>query len=157
MRRLVLAAILAVTLAQPARAQEARTPTDTVDAFHRALTLANTAGALSLLARDLIVFEFGVADATLEQYAFAHMPFDMNIAAATQWKVETRRQGGGGDDWWVVTTYRVTGTDKQGQPIDNTTLETVLLRRTAGAFRIVHIHWSTNDPKFNAQVPGAQK
>jgi ketosteroid isomerase-like protein len=155
--RTLAALLLALLLAGAASAQEARTPTDAVDAFHRALTQANTAAALSLLARDLVVFEFGVTDLTLEQYAFAHLPFDMNIAAATQWKVETRRQGGGGDDWWVVTTYRVTGTDKQGQPIDNTTLETALLRRTAGAFRIVHIHWSTNDPKFNAQVPGAAR
>ncbi|MBM3507644.1 MAG: nuclear transport factor 2 family protein [Alphaproteobacteria bacterium] len=153
--RLTAFVLLAASVAVPAHAQDARTPIDAVDAFHRALTQNNTAGALSLLARDLIVFEFGVVDPTLEQYAFAHMPFDMNIAAATQWKIETRRMGGGGDDWWVVTTYRVTGTDKQGRPIDNTTLETAVLRRTSGAFRIVHIHWSTNDPAFNAQVPGA--
>ncbi len=56
-----------------------------------------------------------------------------------------------------MTTYRVTGTDKQGQAIDNRTLETALLRRAADAFRIVHIHWSTNDPKFNAQAPGVQR
>jgi hypothetical protein len=156
MRGALLAAAIVALLALPARAQDARTPPDAVDAFHRALTLGNTAAALSLLARDLIEFEFGIVDPTLEQYAFAHLPFDMNVAAATQWKIKSRRQGGGGD-WWVVTTYRVTGTDRQGQPIDNTTLETVLLRRTAGVFRIVHVHWSTNDPKFDAQVPGAAR
>ena len=89
--------------------------------------------------------------------AFAHLPFDMNMAAATQWKVDSRRMGGSGDDWWVVTTYKVTGADKTGRLIDNTTLETVILRRTSGAFRIVHIHWSTNDLGLNMQVPGAAR
>ncbi len=81
--------------AVPAMAKDARIPTDTVDAFPGAPEGGNTAMAMSLLARDLIVFEFGVPDPTLEQVAFAHLPFEMNLAAATQWRVETRRQGGG--------------------------------------------------------------
>ncbi len=153
LRPIALAALVA-GFAIDASAQEARTPIDVVDGFHRALTQGNTAAALGLLARDLIVYEFGVIDPTLEQYAFVHLPFDMNTAAATQWKVDSRRMGGGGDDWWVLTTYKVTGIDKNNRPINNTTLETMILRRTNGAFRIVHMHWSTNDPGFNAQVPG---
>lgn len=155
MLRRMLAAAAFAAFASAAFAQEARTPIDAVDAFHNALTRGNTAAALSLLARDLTVYEFGVVDPTLEQYAFAHLPFDMNLAAATQWKVETRRMGGGGDDWWVITTYRVTGAGLNNRPIDNMTLETVILRRTSGAFRIVHLHWSTNDAGFTAQIPGA--
>jgi hypothetical protein len=61
MRGALLAAAIVAFLALPARAQDARTPTDAVDAFHRALTLGNTAAALSLLARDLIEFEFGMS------------------------------------------------------------------------------------------------
>lgn len=137
----------------PASAQDARTPIETVDTFHRALSDGNRAAALNLLARDLVVYEFGAANPTLDQYVFAHLPFDLAYAATTQWKVESRRMGGGGDDWWVLTAYRVTGTGRDGAPVNNTTLETMLLHRTNGAFRIVHVHWSTNDPAFNAKAP----
>jgi ketosteroid isomerase-like protein len=108
----------------------------------------DTAAALSLLDRGLLVFEFGAVDPTVEAYAFRHLPFDMDVAVATRWKLETRRVGGEGNERWVLSTYRVTGTQPDGKPIDLTMLETVLLRRSGDAFRIVHFHWSTDDPTF---------
>jgi ketosteroid isomerase-like protein len=119
-----------------------------VDAFHAALRSKDTAGALSLLDRGLVVFEFGTADPTVESYAFRHLPFDMDVAVATRWNLETRRLGGEGNERWVLSTYRVTGKHPNGTPIDLTMLETVILRRSGDAFRIVHFHWSTNDPAF---------
>jgi len=135
-------------------AQGARIPADAVDAFHAALRAKNTAGALSLLDRGLVVFEFGAVDPTVEAYAFQHLPFDMDVAVATQWKLETRRVGGEGNERWVLSTYRVTGTQRDGTPIDLITLETVILRRVGDLFRIVHFHWSTNDPAFQARAQG---
>jgi hypothetical protein len=139
MKRAVFALSLAA-LASQAAAQQI--PTEVVDAFHSALTRQDTAGALSLLARDLVVYEFGLVDPTLEAYAFQHLPLDMNFAAATTWQLQPRRMGGSGDDRWVLSTYRVTGTDAAGQPIDSVYLETILLTRAGGNFRINHIHWS---------------
>jgi ketosteroid isomerase-like protein len=133
---------------------QARTPAETVDAFHAALRNKDTAGALSLLDRGLVVFEFGTADPTAEAYAFRHLPFDMDVAVATRWKLETRKAGGEGSERWVLSTYRVTGKTPDGSPIDLTMLETVLLRRSGEQFRIVHFHWSTSDPAFNARTPG---
>jgi len=132
--------------------EEARTPVDAVDAFHAALTKKDTAAALSLLDRDLIVFEFGVVDPTVQAYAFAHLPFDIDVAAVSQWDIQTRRVGGEGDIRWVLTSYHVKGRQSDGSPIDQTTLETMILRRTSGLFRIVHMHWSTNDSKFQAMA-----
>ena len=37
-----------------------------------------------------------------------------------------------------------------GTPIDQTLLETAILRRSGDRFRIVHLHWSTNDPAYQA-------
>ena len=139
MKRAVLALSLAA-LASPVASQQI--PTEVVDAFHAALTRQDTAGALSLLARDLVVYEFGLVDPTLEAYAFQHLPLDMNFAAATTWNLDSRRMGGSGDDRWVLSTYRVTGTDAAGQAINSIYLETILLTRSGGAFRINHIHWS---------------
>ena len=47
-------------------------------------------------------------DPTVEAYAFRHLPFDMDLAVATQWKLETRRSAAKGNERWVLSTYRVT-------------------------------------------------
>lgn len=143
----MLAAVLACA-SGAAAGQGARIPAEAVDEFHAALRAKDTAGALSLLDRGLVVFEFGTVDPTLEAYAFQHLPFDMDMAVATQWKLETRRLGGEGNERWVVSTYRVTGRQTDGTPVDQITLETAILRRSGERFRIVHLHWSTSDPAF---------
>jgi len=147
-------ALIALLASGPLWAQVGRVPAETVDAFHAALRNKDTAAALSLLDRGLVVYEFGLVDATVEAYAFRHLPFDMDVAVATQWKLDTRHVGGSGDERWVLSTYRVTGKQSDGTPIDQTTLETAILRRAGGSFRIVHLHWSTNDPAYQARSQG---
>lgn len=149
----ILVVLLALFL-DPAGAQSTRIPSDAVDAFHAALRNKDTAGALSLLDRGLVVFEFGVADPTAEAYAFQHLPLDIDVAVATQWKLESRRVGGEGNERWVLSTYHINGTLTDGTAIDQTLLETAILRRTGDAFRIVHLHWSTNTPAFQPQTQG---
>jgi ketosteroid isomerase-like protein len=149
-----LAGLALALFASLAVAQGARTPIEAVDAFHAALRNKDTAAALSLLDRSLVVFEFGAVDPTAEGYAFRHLPFDMDLAVATRWMLETRRAGGEGNERWVLSTYRVTGKQSDGTPIDQTTLETVILRRTGELFRIVHFHWSTSDAAFQARAQG---
>jgi ketosteroid isomerase-like protein len=155
--KLALALTLVLACASGASAQGPRIPSETVDAFHAALRNKDTARALSLLDRSLVVFEFGTVDPTVEAYGLRHLPFDMDVAVATQWKLETRRSGGEGNERWVLSTYRVTGKHSDGTPIDQTTLETVLLRRSGELFRIVHFHWSTSDPAFQARAQRVPK
>ena len=152
--KFVVLVVCSTLFATLALAQGPRAPSEAVDAFHAALRNKDTAGALSLLDRGLVVFEFGAVDPTVEAYAFRHLPFDMDVAAATSWKLETRRLGGEGNERWVLSTYRVTGKQSDGTPIDQTTLETVILRRSGDLFRIVHFHWSTSDPAFQARAQG---
>jgi len=150
-RGLAIALMLVAGAFAPAsQAQGARIPADAVDAFHSALQAKDTATALSMLDRDLVVFEFGVVDPTVEAYAQQHLPFDIDAAATLQWKIESRRVGGEGDSRWVLTAYHVTGRQSDGSPVDQVTLETMILRRHAGLFRIAHMHWSTDDAKFQA-------
>ena len=144
-------ALIGLLVFGTASAQVGRVPAETVDAFHAALKKKDTAGALSLLDRGLVVYEFGLVDATVEAYGLRHLPFDMDVAVATQWKLETRHVGGSGDERWVLSSYRVTGKQSDGTAIDQTTLETAILRRSGGVFRIVHLHWSTNDPAYQAR------
>jgi ketosteroid isomerase-like protein len=147
-----LIALILACLVEIAAAQGARVPADAVDAFHAALRNKDTAGALSLLDRGLVVFEFGAVDPTVESYALRHLPLDMDLAVAARWSLETRRVGGEGNERWVLSTYRVTGKQLDGTPIDQTTLETAILRRSGDLFRIVHLHWSTSDPAFQARM-----
>ena len=46
------------------------------------------------------------------------------------------------------------GVQSDGTPIDQTTLETAILRRSGGQFRIAHLHWSTSDAGFQARTQG---
>lgn len=141
MSRAALLALALVTLSSAVAAQ--RNPTEVVDAFHDALKFRDTAGAMSLLSRDLVVYEFGLIDPTLEAYAFTHLPTDMDLAAQTEWTLQDRRMAGEGDQRWVLSSYRVTGTGAGGVALDQTFLETMILTRSGDAFRISHIHWST--------------
>ena len=144
LRGFLLAAFLSA-LAAPALAQGAATPAAAaaVDDFHKALSRNDTRGALSFLSRDLVVYEWGLVDPTLAQYAFKHLPLDMDAAAATAWALQERKVRGAGDLYWVLSTYRVTGYDKTGTAIDNETLETVVLQRMGDAYKIIHFHWSS--------------
>lgn len=154
-RSLLLVALLLVG-ADSAIAQAPRLPVDVVDAFHAALRAKDTAAALSLLDRGLVVFEFGAIDPTAETYALAHLPSDIDVAAATQWKLQTRRVGGEGNERWVLSSYHVSGAQPDGTPIDQTLLETAILRRSGDSFRIVHLHWSTNDLAYQAAAARKQ-
>jgi ketosteroid isomerase-like protein len=148
-RRACLAAALALGAGAP-RAQTARLPADAVDGFHAALRRKDTAAALSHLDRSLVVFEFGSADPTIEAYALRHLPRDIDMAAIASWTLQARRVGGEGNERWVLSTYRVAGTRPDGKSVDQVTLETAIVRRVGDAFRIVHLHWSTNSSDFQS-------
>ena len=147
--RAFVAAVL-IAFAGNALAQETSKASLAVDDFHKALSRNDTRGALSFLSRDLVVYEWGLIDPTLAQYAFKHLPLDMDAAVATAWTLQDRKVRGTGDMFWVLSTYRVTGTQSDGTPIDQMLLETAILRRSGDRFRIVHLHWSTNDPAYQA-------
>jgi len=149
--RLLLAAA-AVALAGVAGAQTARLPADAVDGFRAALKRKDTGGALSYLDRSLVVFEFGVTDATVEAYALSHLPGDIDMAAVSDWTLQARRLGGSGNERWVLSTYHVTGKLPNGKAIDQVMLETAIVRRVGDSFRIVHLHWSSDKNDFQSWV-----
>jgi ketosteroid isomerase-like protein len=149
--RLLLAAV-GVAVAGAVGAQSVKLPADAVDGFHAALKRKDTAGALSHLDRGLVVFEFGKMDATIEAYALRHLPGDIDMAAVTDWSLQSRRLGGGGDDRWVLSSYRVTGKRPDGKPIDQVMLETAIVRRVGDGYRIVHLHWSSDKSDLETWV-----
>jgi ketosteroid isomerase-like protein len=127
---------------EPAIAAATSTPVDTVEAFHAALTRGDRAAALELLAEDALIFESGGVEQSRAEYASHHLAADAAFSAAVSRTVNSRTHGADGDTAWVTSIETVTGSYR-GRAINSRSLETMLLRRTNGHWRIVHIHWSS--------------
>ena len=128
--------------AHPGHAAPEQTPEATADAFHRALAAGHREEALALLAPDVVIFESGGAELSREEYAHHHLAADMEFSAAAPTRVLDRQQGSGGDTAWVLSRTETKGSFR-GREVHSRGTETMLLRRTAAGWRIVHIHWSS--------------
>ena len=145
---LTLAAPLAAHENKPKQTQgielpaSARPAAATVDAFHAALRRGDTRAAAALLSDDALIFESGGVERTKAEYAAHHLLADAEFSRAVSSVVSRRSGGSEGPVAWVSTEGRTTGAYK-GKPVDLLTTETMILRRTAGQWRVVHIHWSS--------------
>jgi len=133
-------------VAKPSQASalsaSARSVASTVDAFHAALRRGDTRSAAALLANDALIFEGGGVERSKAEYASHHLAADAAYTQAVP-SILTRRAGDStGSVAWIASEGRTTGTYK-GKAVDRVTAETMVLRRTGRAWRIVHIHWSS--------------
>lgn len=128
-----------VIAAMSADAQEAA---KAVDAFHAALAKGDGRAAAAFLAEEALIYEGGHAERSKAEYASHHAGADAAYAAAVPSKL-TRRSGvAEGGLAWIASESRTTGKYKD-KPVDRVTTETMILRKTAEGWRIVHIHWSS--------------
>ena len=145
----LLAAPLSVSAqARPAASAEAPAPRDaaaTVDAFHAALRRGDSEAALKLVADDAIVFEDGRVERTKAEYALHHAGADAEFSKAVTAKRLSRSGHAGADLATIVSESRTKGRFR-GQDVDRIMVETMVLRRDPGGWRIVHIHWSSAQP-----------
>ena len=145
---LALAVPLAAHESEAAQSQrtdlpaQARAAAETVDAFHAALRRGDTRAAAALLSDDALIFESGGVERTKAEYAAHHLPADAEFSRAVSSVVSSRTGDSDGQVAWVSTEGRTTGVYK-GRPVDLLTTETMVLRRTAGQWTIVHVHWSS--------------
>lgn len=122
------------------------TAVGTVTAFHAALTSGNTTAALALLTDDALIYESGNVESSRAEYASHHLKADAAFSAAVKRTLISRSQGETGDAAWVLSVETVTGTYRD-RAINSRSVETMLLRRIEGEWRIAHIHWSSADLK----------
>ncbi|MGA9581329.1 MAG: nuclear transport factor 2 family protein [Allosphingosinicella sp.] len=134
--------------AVPAQAvpEAARAAAAAVDAFHAALRRGDEKAALALVADDALVFEEGRAERSKSEYAASHAAADAAFSRAVP-SVRSRRTGHASADLaWVSSESRTKGRFR-GQDVDRIMVETMVLRRDpAGAWKIIHIHWSSAEP-----------
>ena len=113
-----------------------------VDAFHEALRRGDTSGAMSLLANDALIFESGEAERSKAEYVSHHLAADVEFTRAVPELLMRRSGHGYGDTAWIATEGRTRGIFK-AKAVDRLTTETMVLRRSNRAWKIVHIHWSS--------------
>ena len=126
----------------PAPSAAAGTPAAAVEAFHSALSAGDRERALSWLDPEVVIFESGGAEMSREEYASHHLESDMAFVGATKTEVVDRQAQSAGDTAWVLSRTRTTGQFRD-RPIDADGVETMVLQRDGGQWRIVHIHWSS--------------
>lgn len=117
------------------------TASGTVEAFHAALARGDTTGAAALLSDDALIFEQGGVERSKAEYSAHHLPADAEFSKSVRSELVKRTERSEGDLAWVGTEGRMKGTFK-GKAIDRLSTETMVLRQVAGAWKIVHIHWS---------------
>lgn len=120
-------------------AQQAAT---VVEGFHAALERGDTRAALSFLDEKAVIYESGGVERSRAEYASHHLAADAAFTKAVPSKVVRRTGEAVGNVAWIATEGRTTGTYKD-EAVDQLTTETVVLRRTGGAWKIIHIHWSS--------------
>ena len=138
MKPVVLSSAL-VLLSSSAMAQ---TPAETVSAFHEAIARLDTVQSLAYLYPDVIIFESGRAEMSRDEFASGHLGADMSFAAETTREVtysQTITEGN-----VAVVMNRIATSGMMGdREINSVGVETMTLRREGGAWKIVHIHWSS--------------
>ena len=125
-----------------AAAPAATTPEATVDAFAQALRRGDTATLRTLLAPDVLILEGGGAERSAEEYLSGHAVSDAAFLKTAHIQQTARAAKTEGDlAWGAPEGERHVGRD--GQPVTLGSAETMLLQKIDGAWRIVHIHWSS--------------
>lgn len=123
-----------------------------VDAFHTALKAGDTVKAANLVADDALIFEAGFAERSKAEYAAEHLAADAKFEKAATETVLRRIGEASGDLAWIATEGRVQA--RSGEKVtDRLTTESMVLRRTAAGWRIVHVHWSSRAAPTAAVKP----
>ncbi|MDX1527440.1 MAG: nuclear transport factor 2 family protein [Gammaproteobacteria bacterium] len=133
--------LLVSLIASDVRGETPPTAIEVVDAFHQSLKNGNSESAVALLAEDLVVLEQGGIDRSKQAYVSGHLNADIDFARAVTRRVIERRSGGEDRVHWVLSRYRLTGSYR-GARVDRSMVETMILSKVDGRWRISHIHWS---------------
>jgi ketosteroid isomerase-like protein/mono/diheme cytochrome c family protein len=114
----------------------------TVERFHSALASGDAEAVMGLLEPDLIVLEGGNAERSRQEYAGHHLPADLEFMHAMSYELAHQAGGREANLAWVVNEGRLAGRP-DGDPVELTSMETLVLRKSGNAWRIAHVHWSS--------------
>ena len=113
-----------------------------VDEFSAALQAADLARVEALLNPDVLVLESGGAERSRAEYFLEHAGADAAFLKGATVKLLRRVARADADLAWVGSESEIHAS-RDGKALLLLSSETMVLRRADGAWRIVHIHWSS--------------
>ena len=151
MRKTILTLAVALTAvaalgAEPASDMPADTPAATVQALHEALSSGNASEVERVLDPNVLILEGGHVERSGKEYAEHHLPADLKFMKSVAYKLERQSGDTVGDLAWVVSEGRLSAV-REGKPVDVVSTETLVLKRSAAGWKVVHIHWSSRNAK----------
>ncbi len=117
-------------------------PSEIVDAFATALRQGDKQTLERLMLPNIIIAEGGGTERSFTEYASHHMSSDMAFLRATSTRLLKRDALETGDLTTVISESEISGTYKD-KAIHSRMVETMVLRRVLGGWRVAHIHWSS--------------
>jgi mono/diheme cytochrome c family protein len=127
-------------------AQSGSDPIATVKAFHASLSSGDAAGVQAILDPKVLIMESRNVERSREEYASHHLPSDMKFMRAIRYQLQRQSGDTVGDLAWVASEATLTG-EVSGKPVDVISTESLVLKKTARGWKIVHIHWSSRNSK----------
>ncbi|MGD9599900.1 MAG: c-type cytochrome [Steroidobacteraceae bacterium] len=112
-----------------------------VDAFGAALVAGDLAKVKELLDPGVVVLEGGGAERSRDEYMDHHAGADAAFLKGAHVTRTRRTARASGDLAWVATESTIHA--HGAKPVTLASSETMTLAKRAGAWRIVHIHWSS--------------
>lgn len=126
--------------------EEARTAVATVDRFFAALSAGDIDRAATELDPQVIILESGGAERSAAEYLGGHAKSDAEFLKKAEHKPGHRTARASGDLAWVASDNDMI-IQQDGKAVTIASAETMVLRRTGGGWKIVHIHWSSRARK----------
>lgn len=121
-------------------------PEAVADSFNTAIAEGDEAEVLALLDPNVLIFESGSVESSLDEYASHHMHSDMKFMANMTREIVSRQVMEEGS-LSVVTTRSNTSGTYDGKPLTLNSTETLVLKRDESGWKIRHIHWSSKEMK----------
>jgi len=115
-----------------------------VDAFQAALQAGDIDRAAGYLDPGVVILESGGAEHSRDEYLAVHAPADARFLKTVRITPNHRTARVEGNLAWVASLSEFEF-EKEGQVAFIDSAETMVLRRDAAGWKIVHIHWSSHE------------
>lgn len=124
----------------------AGTPVRAAQALHEAMSVGDAKRVQDALDPKVLIMEGGNVERSRAEYASHHLPADLKFMQAIDYKLERQTGDTVGDLAWVASEARLSGT-REGKPVDLVSTESLVLKKAAAGWKVVHIHWSSRAAK----------
>ena len=121
-------------------------PSETVAAFHAAITAGDKPRALAMLSPTIMIYESGYVERSRDEYASHHLGGDMEFAKGVKRRVLKHSERVDGNIAIVMEETETTGAVK-GKPVHAFGVETAVLEKKGDEWVIAHVHWSSRKAK----------